>query len=116
VSEKELSSDVSVGDLEGAEKHAKTSSAKNDPLLGRNSNMSMDELGKVIRRVAMVLSPVELGDDMERTNGEKEENKDGSKGEDDDLSQHPPLIHAPGSHDTKLIHGAYLRNVSCEGR
>mmetsp|Transcript_48758 Transcript_48758/g.103674 ORF Transcript_48758/g.103674 Transcript_48758/m.103674 type:complete len:538 (-) Transcript_48758:209-1822(-) len=115
VSENESSSDVSAGDLEGEEKQAETSSAENDPLLGRNSTMSVDELGKVIRRVAMGLSPVELGDVVERTNGEKEENKDGSKGEDGAPSRRPPSIHAPGSHDAELIQGAYLRNASCEG-
>lgn len=28
--------------------------------------------------------------------------------------QRPPSI-VPGSHDAELIHGAYLRNASCEG-
>jgi len=106
------------GDDEKADRMAAES---NDPLLGRNSTMSIDDLGKVIRRVAMGLSPVELGDDgMESPNNEeKKETNNESKEEDTVLSlptQRPPSIHVPGSHDSELIHGAYLRNASCEGR
>jgi len=108
------SPDIPSGGVEAEAKEAETASAENDPLLGRNTTMSIDELGKVIRRVAMGLSPVEQSDNA----GENEEAKEDSKGEDDNgsPSQRPPSIHVPGSHDAELIHGAYLRNASCEGR
>jgi len=78
----------------------------------KKSTLSIDELGKVIRRVAMGLSPVE---EQDVTNEEGE-----SKTDDDDVavvtSSEISAIHAPGSHDAELIHGAYLRNASCEGQ
>ena len=89
--------------------------AENDPLLGRNTTMSIEEFGKVIRRVAMGLSPVEQSDLLEQSN--EEETSDTTKEEGkDDINSRPPSIHVPGSHDAELIHGAYLRNASCEGR
>lgn len=111
------SMDGTLGD--GETKEAEASSAQNDPLLGRNTTMSIDELGKVIRRVAMGLSPVEHNDLIDQTSAEKkDEAKDETKEGDSDGSplQRPPSIHVPGSHDAELIHGAYLRNASCEGQ
>jgi len=91
-----------------------------DVLLGRSTTMSIDELGKVIRRVAMGLSPVEednnvidqpmIEEEKGETAGEDKEDEAASS------SQRPPSIYVPGSHDAELIHGAYLRNASCEGR
>ena len=79
----------------------------------KKSALSIDELGKVIRRVAMGLSPVEEQDLTNEEGGE-------SKSTDDDVaavaSSEISAIHAPGSHDAELIHGAYLRNASCEGQ
>ena len=91
-----------------------------DVLLGRSTTMSIDELGKVIRRVAMGLSPVEednnvidqpmIKDEKGESAGEDKEDEAASS------SQRPPSIYVPDSHDAELIHGAYLRNASCEGR
>jgi len=69
------------------------------------SALSIDELGKVIRRVAMGLSPVE-----------EDVTAEGESKTDDATSSVISSIHAPGSHDAELIHGAYLRNASCEGQ
>jgi len=92
-----------------------------DVLLGRSTTMSIEELGKVIRRVAMGLSPVEednnvidqpmIEEEKGETAGEDKEDEEAASS-----SQRPPSIHVPGSHDAELIHGAYLRNASCEGR
>lgn len=98
--------DVVVGEGDGKE----AASTDNDPLLGRNTAMSIDELGKVIRRVAMGLTPVEHNDTTDSAEGKDEAKEEGKKG------ARPPSLHAPGSHDADLIHGAYLRNASCEGR
>jgi len=81
----------------------------------KKSALTIDELGKVIRRVAMGLSPVVEEEDVTSSSAEGE-----SKTEDVvevvaslEISS---AIHAPGSHDAELIHGAYLRNASCEGQ
>mmetsp|Transcript_3514 Transcript_3514/g.5942 ORF Transcript_3514/g.5942 Transcript_3514/m.5942 type:complete len:555 (-) Transcript_3514:65-1729(-) len=81
----------------------------------KKSALTIDELGKVIRRVAMGLSPVVKEEDVTSSSAEGE-----SKTEDVvevvaslEISS---AIHAPGSHDAELIHGAYLRNASCEGQ
>ena len=98
---------------EGEQKESEV--GENDPLLGRNTTMSIDELAKVIRRVAMGLFPVEESDIIGQST---EEGKDSTADEDkehDATPQRPPSIHIPGSHDAELIHGAYLRNASCEG-
>jgi len=71
----------------------------------KQSALSIDELGKVIRRVAMGLSPVE-----------EDVTAEGESKTDDAPSSEISSIHAPGSHDAELIHGAYLRNASCEGQ
>ncbi|KAL7529490.1 hypothetical protein ACHAXR_005125 [Thalassiosira sp. AJA248-18] len=111
---------ISGGEVEEEGAKAAALADNNDPLLGRNSIMSIEELGKVIRRVAMGLSPVEQSDiEMEQPNVEgKDEGKHESKMEENGntTTQRPPSIHVPGSHDAELIHGAYLRNASCEGR
>ena len=70
------------------------------------SALSIDELGRVIRRVAMGLSPVE--DNVVAEGESKVENVAVSL-------EVSTAIHAPGTHDADLIHGAYLRNASCEG-
>ena len=92
-----------------------------DVLLGRSTTMSIDELGKVIRRVAMGLSPVEEDNNViDQPMIEEEKGEAAGEGKEDEAaassSQRPPSIHVPGSHDGELIHGAYLRNASCEGR
>lgn len=73
----------------------------------KKTALSIDELGKVIRRVAMGLSPVEQQEDAA--------NEGEAKTEVVASSSEISAIHAPGSHDAELIHGAYLRNASCEG-
>lgn len=116
VSDKSNSSETSGGGTKSEGEEKVDGAAENDPLLGRNTTMSIEELGKVIRRVAMGLSPVELNE-LDSNHDEKEEGKGEGKEEDDAASpQRPPSIHVPGSHDAELIHGAYLRNASCEGR
>ena len=92
-----------------------------DVLLGRSTTMSIDELGKVVRRVAMGLSPVEEDNNIiDQPMIEEEKGETAGEGKEDEeaasSSQRPPSIHVPGSHDAELIHGAYLRNASCEGR
>ena len=91
-----------------------------DVLLGRSTTMSIDELGKVIQRVAMGLSPVEEDNNIiDQPMIEEEKRDTAGEGKEDEaasLSQRQPSIHVPGSHDAELIHGAYLRNASCEGR
>eukprot|EP00984_Skeletonema_dohrnii_P025652 scaffold14831_cov120-Skeletonema_dohrnii-CCMP3373.AAC.4 len=84
----------------------------------KKSALTIDELGKVIRRVAMGLSPVVEEEDVASSSAEGE-----SKTEEDvvevvasSLEELSSAIHAPGSHDAELIHGAYLRNASCEGQ
>jgi len=82
----------------------------------KKSALTIDELGKVIRRVAMGLSPVVEEEDVTSSSAEGE-----SKTEDvvkvvASLEEISSAIHAPGSHDAELIHGAYLRNASCEGQ
>jgi len=92
-----------------------------DVLLGRSTTMSIAELGEVIRRVAMGLSPVEEDNDViDQPMIEEEKGETAGEGKEDEeaasSSQRPPSIHVPGSHDGELIHGAYLRNASCEGQ
>ena len=102
----------------GEEKDEGGTGNNNDPLLGRSTTMSIDELSVVIRRVAMGLSPVEESDIiLDQSNEEEkgESNENEGKEDDDTKPQRPPSIHVPGSHDAELIHGAYLRNASCEG-
>ncbi|KAL9189772.1 hypothetical protein ACHAXT_009447 [Thalassiosira profunda] len=45
-----------------------------------------------------------------------QQNEEGKEEGKDEIASIPPSIHVPGSHDAELIHGAYLRNASCEGR
>lgn len=73
--------------------------------------LSIDELGKVIRRVALGLSPVEEQDLTQDEGGESK-----TEGVAAVSSSEISAIHAPASHDAELIHGAYLRNASCEGQ
>ena len=102
----------------GEEKEANV--GETDVLLGRSTTISIDELGKVIRRVAMGLSPVEEDNNIiDQPMIEEEKGDTAGEGKEDEdavSSQRPPSIHVPGSHDAELIHGAYLRNASCEGR
>mmetsp|Transcript_28518 Transcript_28518/g.44917 ORF Transcript_28518/g.44917 Transcript_28518/m.44917 type:complete len:556 (+) Transcript_28518:114-1781(+) len=77
----------------------------------KSASLSIDEFGKVIRRVAMGLSPVEEQQDV--TNEEEAKTNDDAAVV--AASSEISAIHAPGSHDAELIHGAYLRNASCEG-
>ena len=80
-------------------------------------SISIDECSKVIRRVAMGLSPVEVG----TVTRIEEENNDDVEATKEDIPsynidrQHTPSIYAPGTHDAELINGVYLRNASCDG-
>ena len=66
----------------------------------------------------MGLSPVEEDINIiDQPIIEEEKGDTADKEEEESVSlQRPPSIHVPGSHDAELIHGAYLRNASCEGR
>ena len=97
---------LNIGDDDNEEKESGEGNDTNEAQK-KKSALSIDELGKVIRRVAMGLSPVE--EDV--TTAEGAESK-----MDDAASSEISSIHAPGSHDAELIHGAYLRNASCEGQ
>jgi len=106
---------------DGGEENEANAVGDTDVLLGRSTTMSIDELGKVIRRVAMGLSPVEEDNNViDQPMIEEEKGETAGEGKEDEeaasSSQRPPSIHVPGSHDGELIHGAYLRNASCEGR
>ena len=107
----------------GGERENKSSSSEEEKssTTTTKTRMSIDELARVIRRVAMGLSPVEQSDLLESATTSEDEEK---FTEDDDASalalgssgNNNTSIHAPGTHDAELIHGAFLRNASCEGR
>lgn len=86
---------------------------KNDMLGNNMSSLTIDELGRVIRRVALGSSPVEEEEDLNVAENEI----DGEDSKTDNVASSSGIssIHAPGSHDAELIHGAFLRNASCEG-
>ncbi len=86
---------------------------KNDVLGNSMSSLTIDELGRVIRRVALGLSPV-VEEDL---NAAENEIDGGESKTDNNVASSSGIssIHAPGSHDAELIHGAFLRNASCEG-
>lgn len=101
--------DVSAGG-EGA-------SVEGTPVANSLPSISIDEFSKVIRRVALGLSPVEV----DSVTGIEEENVDNDEATKEDRSSHniprhrTPSIFAPGTHDAELINGVYLRNASCDG-
>jgi hypothetical protein len=74
--------------------------------------MSIDEFSKVIRRVALGLSPVEVETIPGMAAEEDDLNEDGPS---HNPRQTTPSIYAPGTHDDELINGVYLRNASCDG-
>ena len=73
---------------------------------GRDTAMSVDDLGRLVRRVALGLPPVEQDENAGPADGG---GSDGSPGM-------TPSVHIPGSHDGEVVRGALLRNASCEGR
>lgn len=104
---------LNIGDVNESGEGSNDATATNGK---KKSALSIDELGKVIRRVAMGLSPVEQqqDDDDDATN-EGEAKTEDTAVVAASSSSGISAIHAPGSHDAELIHGAYLRNASCEG-
>jgi hypothetical protein len=111
--------DAGSGGEEGKKDGNSRVSGNNDDetkngVLGNNmSSLTIDELGRVIRRVALGLSPV-VEEDL---NTAENEIDGGEESKTDNVASSSGIssIHAPGSHDAELIHGAFLRNASCEG-
>lgn len=96
---------------EGSNDDTTSTTTTNKEAQKKKSALSIDELGKVIRRVALGLSPVEEQDLTQDEGGESK-----TEGVAAVSSSEISAIHAPASHDAELIHGAYLRNASCEGQ
>lgn len=112
--EKEGKKKNESGDGDSEEEGVVGNNNKVSLLSSSSSCLSVDELGKVIRRVAMGLSPVEEKEE-EDVNGEGRGGEGGETKMDDDHSN-VGAIYPPGSHDSELIYGAFLRNASCEGQ
>ncbi|KAL7547509.1 hypothetical protein ACHAWF_010800 [Thalassiosira exigua] len=78
----------------------------------RRSTVSVDELGEMVRRASLGLSPVDEAATSPADEGDGGEGEGGGS----TATTTSPAAYPPGAHDAELIHGAYLRNASCEGR
>jgi len=90
-------------------------------LLGRNSAVSVDRFADVVRRVASGAPPSDDEEDLAvgvggATSSRSDGNDDAVDAAASTAPKPLPAVHPSGTHDAELIHGAYLRNASCEGK